>query len=67
MNQQDLEMETRQLVRGFRRLPKPDQELLRVWFAPDAQTIEELCRKIALTASEPIREDIKHIGKAQTS
>jgi hypothetical protein len=64
---QELEMETRQLLRGFRRLPKPDQELLSYWFAPDAQTVEEVCRIIALNAPELIRDDIKQFGKAHRS
>jgi hypothetical protein len=59
MKKNNVDLEARKLVRGFRHLPAEDQELLGHWFAPKARTIEEVCREIALNAPELLRAEIK--------
>ena len=62
MKHSGIEREVRTLTRGFKNLPKEDQELLWRWFAPKARTIDQVCRAIAISAPEMIRNGIKQCG-----
>ena len=62
MDDWELEREVRELVRGFTQLRPEDEALLRKWFAPNASTVEEVCRIMAISGPEIIRRAIRECG-----